>query len=48
VTEYGIKYEIRGVITGPSGLSVELVTAWIILKDETYPRFITAYPADKP
>jgi hypothetical protein len=47
VTEYGNKYEIRGVITGPSGLSVEIVTVWIILKGENHPRFITAYPGER-
>ena len=47
VTEYGNKYEIRGVITGPSGLSVEIVTVWIILKGEDHPRFITAYPGER-
>ena len=47
VTEYGNKYEIRGTITGPSGLSVEVVTARIILKGESHPRFITAYPAER-
>jgi hypothetical protein len=47
VTEYGNKYEIRRVITGPSGLSVEIVTVWIILKGENHPRFITAYPGER-
>jgi hypothetical protein len=47
VTEYGNKYEIRGVITGPSGLSVKIVTVWIILKGENHPRFITAYPGER-
>jgi hypothetical protein len=47
VTEYGNKYEIRGIITGPSGLSVEIVTVWIILKGENHPRFITAYPGER-
>jgi len=43
VTEYGKKYEIRGKITGPNGKSRVMITAWIILKDEDFPRFITAY-----
>jgi len=43
-TDYGEKYEIRGMITGPSGRSAEIVTAWIVLKGEEFPRFITAYP----
>lgn len=45
-TEYGQKYEIRGTITGPTGQSAGIVTAWIILKGEEIPRFITAYPGD--
>jgi len=47
VTEYGNKYEIRGIITGPSGLSVEIVTVWIILKGEKHPRFISADPGER-
>jgi hypothetical protein len=43
-TEYGQKYEIRGVISGPTGQKAEIVTAWIILQEEEIPRFITAYP----
>ncbi|MGH8582937.1 MAG: DUF6883 domain-containing protein [Gammaproteobacteria bacterium] len=45
-TEYGQKLEVRGGITGPTGRSTEIVTAWIILKGESIPRFITAYPGD--
>ncbi len=44
VTEYGRKYEIRGKMTGPNGKSMVIVTAWIVLKSEDFPRFITAYP----
>jgi hypothetical protein len=42
--DFGMKYEIRGVITGPGGRSAAIVTAWIVLNDEDFPRFITAYP----
>ncbi|MEE9493353.1 MAG: hypothetical protein V3W04_08260 [Gammaproteobacteria bacterium] len=44
VTEYGKKYEIRGKMTGPSGRAVLMITVWIVLKGEDFPRFITAYP----
>ena len=43
-TWYGKKYEIRGKIKGPAGRAMEVVSVWIILFDEDYPRFITAYP----
>ena len=45
-TEYGQKYEVRGIITGPAGLKAEIVTVWIVLRDEETARFITAYPGD--
>lgn len=45
-TEYGSKYEIRGSITGPTGKSATLVTAWIVRAGEDFPRFVTAYPGD--
>ena len=45
-TDYGQKLEVRGSITGPADRSAEIVTGWIILKGESIPRFITAYPGD--
>ena len=39
-----IECQIGGVLTGPNGKSVNWVTAWIVLKAENFPRFITAYP----
>ena len=44
---YGQKFIIRGNITGPSNKVTEIVTVWIILNNEDFPRFITAYPGDK-
>lgn len=46
-TEFGQKYEVRGVITGPQNRSTELVTVWIVLSGEEVPRFVTAYPGDE-
>lgn len=46
LTEYGQKYEVRGIIQGPSGKRAEVVSAWIILDGEDYPRFITVYPGE--
>ena len=45
-TEYGTKFEVRGTITGPSGRSAAIVTAWIVLKGEEFARFVSAYPED--
>lgn len=42
-TEYGTKFEIRDQIEGPSG-EERVVTIWIILVDEDFPRFVTACP----
>jgi len=42
-TEYGQKYEVRGLLTGPNGRKAEIVTAWIILAGEEAPRFVTTY-----
>ena len=43
-TEYGRKYIAEGFTISPTGKSVHLVTVWIILKEETIPRFVTVYP----
>lgn len=47
-TDYGKKYAVTGVLTGPNGRSATVVTAWIILTGEDTPRFVTAYPGDEP
>ena len=41
---YGRKYEIRGLLSGPSGIAAELVSIWIILTKEENARFVTAFP----
>ena len=43
---YGQKYEIRGILTGPSGSSVGILTVWIILFGDDAPQFVTAYPGE--
>jgi hypothetical protein len=45
---YGQKYEIRAILTGPSGRSAEVVSIWIILASEDSPRLVTAYPGGTP
>lgn len=41
---YGQKYEIRASLTGPAGRAVEVVSVWVVLASEDFPRFVTAYP----
>ena len=43
-TEYGQKFTVRGVISGPNGSAAGIGSIWIILATETAPRFVTAYP----
>jgi hypothetical protein len=42
--DYGQKYLVRGILSGPSGRSAEVVTVWILLSGEAVPRFVTAFP----
>jgi hypothetical protein len=46
ITEYGQKFLVRGLLTGPNGNSAGIVSVWIILTAETTPRFVTAYPEE--
>jgi len=43
---YGHKYEIRGILSGPSGKTAEVLTVWIILFGEDVPQFVTAFPGE--
>jgi len=45
-TEYGQKFTVRGVPSGPNARSAGIVSVWIILVKETAPRFVTAYPEE--
>ncbi len=45
-SQYGLKYEVRGTLVGPTGRQARLVTVWIVLNGETYPQLVTAYPGD--
>ena len=44
-TEYGIKYKITEIISGPNGRSGSVQTIWILLPDFEEPRLVTAYPS---
>ena len=41
---FGRKFELDGILTGPSGRSIEVRTIWILRTDEQLPRFVTAFP----
>lgn len=43
-TRFGQKYLVRGTIAGSEGRSAAVVTVWIVLAGEDFPRFVTAYP----
>lgn len=44
LSEYGQKFEVRGMIKGPAGKGAVLVAVWIVLCGEDFPRFVTAFP----
>ena len=48
VTVFGQKYTVRGTVRGPGGRSAAVVTAWIVRRGESTPRFVTAYPGEAP
>ena len=41
---YGIKYEVRGTLTGPNGGTLHVVTVWITLEATGETRFVTLFP----
>lgn len=41
---YGISYRVGGSVLGASGDTAEIVTVWIVLHGEGFPRFVTAFP----
>jgi len=43
-SERGTKYTIVGDIQTPNGRIITITTVWIIEKNESHPRFVTAYP----
>jgi len=43
-SQYGKKFVVDSLLGGPSGDSMRIVTVWVILRDESNPRFVTAYP----
>ena len=45
-TRFGQKYVVRGTIHGPMA-AASIVTVWIVLHGEDFPRFVTAYPGTR-
>ena len=45
--QYGQKYQIRGILKGPTGRVAMVVSVWIVLRGEDFPRFVTAYPGPR-
>ena len=45
-SRFGQKYEVRGILEGPSGGRADVVTVWIVLDGEDSPRFVTAFPGE--
>lgn len=43
---HGQKYEVWGTIRGPSGREAQILSVWIVLNNEDFPRLVTAYPED--
>jgi hypothetical protein len=43
---YGRKYQIRGILNGPSGRSARVLTVWIVLFGSDVVQFVTAFPEE--
>jgi len=41
---FGVKYEVRGTLTGPNGRNLHVVTVWIKLAATGETRFVTLFP----
>ncbi len=44
---YGQKYEVHGILRGPTGRVAAIVSVWIVLSGEDLPRFVTAFPGPR-
>ncbi len=44
---YGVKYIIEGSALSPSNIITKIRTIWIVEINQSQPRFITAYPAER-
>jgi hypothetical protein len=41
---FGQKFEIRGILAGPSGRQASVVTVWMIPNGRDFAHFVTAFP----
>ena len=41
---FGLKFEIRATLLGPSGRQANVVTVWMVSNGQDFPHFITAHP----
>jgi hypothetical protein len=47
-SRFGTRYVVEGTIVSPAGMRFALRSVWITLVSEVRPRFVTAYPIDRP
>ena len=43
-SQYGQKFEVSGILRGPSGRQATFTTVWLVQAGSGVPRFITAFP----
>ena len=41
---FGLKFEIRATLHGPSGRQANVVTVWMVSSGQDFPHFVTAHP----
>lgn len=41
---FGQKFEVNGILVGPSGRSAEFISVWMVRTGEDIPTFVTAFP----
>lgn len=46
-SHFGRKFEVGGILRGPSGREANVVTVWIVRHGEEFPRLITVFPGDE-
>jgi hypothetical protein len=46
MSTFGQKYEVNGILRGPSGREARVTTIWIVKNGEDFPRLVTVYPGD--
>ena len=46
MSPFGQKYEVNGILRGPSGREARVTTIWIVKSGEDFPRLVTVYPGD--